>query len=788
MESNSHEEATRASPASDWFIPNSASAVPRWLIAILAFGLVNFVAGELGLLLAIPPGFATAVFPPSGIALAGLLIWGIGIWPGILIGSIAFNLHLSLGSSPDATLLGALPIAASIATGSTLQALVAVHLVRRFSREPTRLILESDVIRLLLLGGPVSCLVAASWGVGTLFLGGLHAEGTLVYTWFTWWVGDTIGVLIFAPLVFSLFAQPRSLWRPRLLAVSLPLIVAFTLVVMVYVVVSHRSDEAIASDFRDRVEILDRGLDRSLQSHAEILWSIRSYFAGSQDVNEDEFATFVKRSLSAYPGLKALAWSRYISHAERANYEREGTRAMGRPFEILSRGAEGRLERAPDTEEHVFVQYIEPRAGNEAAIGFDIFSEPLRRSAIERARDTGEPAVSQRIALVQDPTGGYSYLLILPIYETDATPATIDARRAGVRGYAVAVIQIETLIDTALAGLPTDGIEILVRDESAPIGDRLLAQRPYRPPSVDPDPSEEAYGVTLEHVVGGRSWSFQFSPSARYLLSQPTWQAWAVLALGLGCTGLLGALLLVITGRAVLETERRAEIAGMNSRLKHTNEELAGFAYAASHDLRSPLRGVSQLAEFIVLDHADSMPAEAREHLDLMRDRIARMIKLLDDLLEYSQVGWLNEKTVRVDTSELVSEIAALLVGDGHFSVRGVDLPEISTVAVPLEQVLLNLCSNSIKHHDRESGEIEVHCVEEPEHFVFAVRDDGPGISKEDQERVFEMFRRGTTQGEGGGNGMGLALVRKIVSNAGGTVWIESGDGRGTTIYFTWPK
>ena len=103
MEAKPHEEAVRESSPSGWFVTKSASAFARWLVAILALALVNYIAGELGLLLAIPPGFATAVFPPSGVALAALLIWGVGIWPGVLIGSIAFNIHLSLGASPDAT-------------------------------------------------------------------------------------------------------------------------------------------------------------------------------------------------------------------------------------------------------------------------------------------------------------------------------------------------------------------------------------------------------------------------------------------------------------------------------------------------------------------------------------------------------------------------------------------------------------------------------------------------------------------------------------------------------------
>lgn len=779
---------------------NGASASDRpllvggSLIAILVLAFVNFVSGGCGLLLAIPPGFATAVFPPSGIGLAALLIWGRRLWPGILLGSVAFNLHLALQTTGEVTISSALPLASSIAIGSTAQALVAVTLVRRFTRAPTRLVEESDILGLLLIGGPLSCLVAASWGVGSLFVSGVYTPGTLAYTWFTWWVGDTIGVLIFTPLVLALCARPRELWRPRLVSVALPLTVAFMLVVMVYVVVSERGEEAIHESFRRRVEIVDRALGRGLHNHVEVLWSIRSYFAGSQDVSHEEFRTFVKRSLAAHPGLTGLGWNPSVTRSERARYEAEITRELGRPFEITSRNADGVLVRAPESDEHVFVRYIEPLASNAAALGFDILSEPIRRDAIERARDSGEPAATQRLALVQDTSGGFGFLLILPIYDTDATPATIEARRAAVRGYAVAVLQIDSLVEAAIAGLPIDGIEFTLFDDSAPYAARVLGQHRRQVGgdastfADDSNRADGAYAVVMPHRVGGRNWSLLYRPTDAYLADQPTWQAWAVLAAGLGLTGLLGALLLVITGRAILAARRRIEIAGMNRRLEITNEELAGFAYAASHDLRSPLRAISQLAEFMTLDHADAMPEEAREHLAVIRERIARMTKLLDDLLEYSRVGWLQDKPMLVDTGQLVEGIAKLVIEREPFAIRGIDLPEIHTISVPLEQVLRNLCANAIKHHDRDTGVIEVHCLERGEFHEFSVHDDGPGIPAEDCDRVFEMFQRGTVRSGPGGSGIGLSLVRKIVTNRGGRVWIESAGERGTIVRFTWPK
>lgn len=758
--------------------------------AIVALALANYAMGRLGLLLAIPPGFATAVFPPSGIAVAALLLWGTRLWPGVFLGSFCFNLHLAVAASPDATLVGAAPVAACIALGSSVQAVVAVTLIRRSTRAPTELTDESDVFALLLLAGPVACGIASTWGVTTLALADLLAEGRALYSWFTWWVGDTIGVLVFTPLVLVAFAPRRSLWRPRALSVGLPLVVACALVVMVFVVVSEREDEAIASGFRRRVEALDRDLYRDLEAHAEVLWSIRSFFAGSQEVGSEEFRIFVDRALSAHPGLRALSWNPVVRDEDREAFESAVAAFDGHPLEIRERDATGRLVPAARRPSYVVVQYIEPLAENAPARGFDVLSEPIRRRTLERARDSGEPAASPRIELVQARMGGYGFLLVLPIYASDETPVMLPERRSELTGFAVAVIEIDPLLESALAGAPVGDVEIEVWDRSAPGDGDRLARYPASPSDARPDPAAVAHRVVTEHHVGGRRWDVRFQPTAGYLTAQPSWQAWAVLAGGLTFSGLLGALLLVVTGRVVVEAERRQEIAAVRDRLARANEELDRFAYAASHDLRTPLRGVAQLSEFLLSDFGKELPEEACEYVEMIQSRIIKLTTMLDDLLRYSRVGWSEGHPQPVDTARLASEIVALTPGSERYDVRIVDLPEIVADRAPLDQVLRNLYTNAIKHHDGPRGEIEFSCRVEGGRYVFSVRDDGPGIPRQDRERVFEMFRTAgdPAKDADGASGMGLAIVRRIVSHQGGEVWIESGGVRGTTVSFSWPR
>src|SRR5919108_1571851 len=216
------------------------------LATVFMIATAYFITGRLGLMLAIPPGYATAVFPPSGIALASVLLFGYRAWAGVWIGSFLMNLSIS---SWDATstvsILKSILLATSIGAGASLQAVAGAFLVRRFVGYPTLLTKEWDIIKFLVLGGPVGCIVSATIGLTSLLLAGLIQLNNYPFSWWTWWVGDAIGVLIFTPLVLIWAAKPRQVWLHRQISVSLPLVIAFTLAVMLFIYTSSREQNRI---------------------------------------------------------------------------------------------------------------------------------------------------------------------------------------------------------------------------------------------------------------------------------------------------------------------------------------------------------------------------------------------------------------------------------------------------------------------------------------------------------------------------------------------------------------
>lgn len=230
-------------------------------------------------------------------------------------------------------------------------------------------------------------------------------------------------------------------------------------------------------------------------------------------------------------------------------------------------------------------------------------------------------------------------------------------------------------------------------------------------------------------------------------------------------------------------------VAARTAELERSNRDLDQFVYSASHDLKSPLRGIDLLARWIEQDAGGALPPNSQEHLTKLRRRVQRMDRLLEDLLAYAHIGRRSGRPEVVDTGELVRSIGAELDLPQGFTVTvAAGMPTIRTVRAPLAMVFHCLLDNAAKHH-HDPGRGSVHvagrdlgiCVE------FTVTDDGPGIEPQYHVRIFEVFQTLRPRDELEGSGMGLAIARRAVEYAGGAIRVESPPGGGVTFHFTWP-
>lgn len=227
------------------------------------------------------------------------------------------------------------------------------------------------------------------------------------------------------------------------------------------------------------------------------------------------------------------------------------------------------------------------------------------------------------------------------------------------------------------------------------------------------------------------------------------------------------------------------------SDLERRNEELGAFAHVVSHDLKAPLRGVASLAQWLEEDLGDRLDEESRGRLDLMRERVSRMDALINGLLDFARAGQAKSEPIRVNIERLVETVVADLGPMEGMTVETVtSLPVVFGDEIRLRQVFQNLIGNAVNHHPGPTGSVEISCAGSGDMWEFSVRDDGDGIDPRHHERIFMIFERLRTPHEADSTGVGLAVTKKIVENAGGTIRVESDgvSGAGATFHFTWPK
>ena len=555
-----------------------ASSTSQRIAAIVMLAAEYYLLGWLALLSAVPPSYAASVWPSAGIALVGLLHFGDRAWPGVLLGSFLLSLQVTVGTTGD---LGAAAIAASgIAAGATAQALAGAALVRRCSLAAGTAGL-GRIAAMLALAGPVACLIAASAGIGTLWLTGVLARGDAGFNWFTWWVADSIGALIGLPLYLLWTADPRSITRRSRVLATLPMLVLLAVISLLFTRTSALEREQAQAEFTRRSELIANNLEQKLTEYTEALHAVAGFLTLSEaPLDRGAFRRLVGDLLRRHPNLHAISWIPRITAAQRADYE-AAMRAQGyAPDGIRVLGAQGALAPADWRAEYTPVTFMEPIRNS--VLGFDLSSDPERLAALQQARDSGRATASVSVGLVDLASERSGVLILAPAYLAGEPLATVEERRAALRGYVCAVLRVEVMMGDLLRGMDMTGIRIRLTDLGTP-GGRLLVEAPR--PSADAASSytrHAAERVGMVHrvtiAVGGRPWEFTFTLDSNNPLPYRSPMAWSARVVALMFTGLLSTFLLVMVGRTVTierqVRERTAELRDSNAALTASNAGL----------------------------------------------------------------------------------------------------------------------------------------------------------------------------------------------------------------------
>lgn len=517
------------------------------LLSYVALALSYVIAGRLGLCLAVPPGYATAIFPPAGIAVAAAFIGGRNTLPWTFAGSLMLNLWVGYDVHQQFDGLG-LAVALAIAIASMAQAAIGGWGLRRLIGYPNGLDNGRDQLRFF-AGAPVICLTSATLSLSTMAVLGAIANAQFITSWVTWWVGDTLGVLLFLPLVMVVAGEPRAFWRSRALSVALPMMLFFVLFVAIFVRVRVWEHDQSLLEFRLLSQQVTDELQARLGAQDAFLVQLRASFASRERLSRRDFADLAQEPLRRLAGTQAVEWAPRIDAAQRDEFEAAQRREVA-DFAIRERDAAGGLVRVGNRPEFYPLTYLEPLSPNQSVLGFDLASEPIRRAAIHKTVASSTVMASAPISLLQQPSDRTGMLLTL------AVPQSVNGP-----GVVLIALHMAPLFD-ALLGTAKREIELQFVDQAT--GDALF----------DSLTSAPLHAQAIR--FGARTYSIRTAPTAFYFTKHQGWQSWVVLMIGVLSTSLLGALLMLSTGEqkrfARLLTERTRE----RDRIWQVSEDLLG--------------------------------------------------------------------------------------------------------------------------------------------------------------------------------------------------------------------
>ncbi|HYD17919.1 MAG TPA: CHASE domain-containing protein [Patescibacteria group bacterium] len=757
---------------------------------ILVIATLYFALGKPAMELAQGNSYASWLWPPAGIAAGMLIAFGGRLWPGVFLGNFLLNSFLLDAAWKDTDFSGfnIFP-GALIAAGAALGAYAAYYLVRRFLGVPVVIEHPRDAIRLGVLVGPIAGLVSPTVGSLALLLAHKITAGEFYANWRSWWCGDAIGAVIFVPITLAFANAIRKVNAAGFRKGSFPVVTLAALVIPLVVTlvawrqVSLQAEEKAGGRFERMVEESARAFQYRLEAYEQAMLSGIGLFAGSDSVSRDEWHNFAEaiRLRQRLPGLRGISFAQYLNPETLPKFLQE-RRAEGDPeFRVHPEGAEALY----------VLKYIEPRDGNEPALGFNLGAERWRREAAEIAAATGGPALTRRIELVQDDEKSPAFVMMVPLYYPGLPAATSAERWAALRGWVSAPFNAAPFLRDLTVAQGMD-FDMTVYDTPDADPSRTVLQ-------TGPD-RDAQFVVSRVLPVEQHKWLFTWRSTPVFEKKVASSEAAIILFGGLLMTGLFGMLLTVLGKRAddvdrIVEMrtaelrEREANLATVIDKLTQSNAELERFAYIVSHDMQEPIRAVANFSSLLWHQYETRLDAGGKKYLTIITESAKRLQAMVSDLLEYARVGQGARARERMDVDQLMRYVLDNLkvtIEEHDAQVTYGEMPVLHGYPVQFMSLMQNLINNGIKYQPPGNRPIvHVNASDRGDHYLFSVRDNGIGIDAANADKIFEPFKRLHSYQDYNGTGLGLSAARKIVDNHGGRIWVESGLGKGSTFFFT---
>lgn len=696
---------------------------------VVAFAYV--ATAKLGFVHVLEQTNATAVWPPTGIALAACLVLGYCVWPGIFLGAFLANIlllsHDSLPHAPE------LLLSCGTAAGNTLEAVLGAYLVTRFI--PDRLYFDNapNTVRFMLLGALAGPVISATIGTAGFSIYS-HDWSRYCPMWLTWWLGDAVGALVFAPLLLTWSTRAPVRWDRWKTAETAALLTLLLLAEMSIFLLDAPLEYLVFPVFfwsAFRFGQFEAALTVTLVMVTFLLWT--DYGFGALARKPINTALLFLQSYFGVASASTLLISTLITSRNRA--------------EERLRDYQGNLEKI-----------VEERTAELQGVNAQLKGEIGEHA---RARKLLVEREAQYRDLVE------SANCVIMRWMPDGRIIFFNRFARNFFGYREEEIIHRNLVGTVIPAEDSSG-----RDLSSMPADIVAHPEVYA-------------GNVNENIRknGERVWVAWTNKPILHADGSIA----EILSIGIDITQLVN------TERELRRT--LDELAVAKERAEAADKMKSAFLATMSHELRTPLNSIIGFTGILLQGLGGPLNEEQSKQLTMVKNSAHHLLSLISDILDISKIES-GQLKVSVESFDLRKSIVKVVQSVQPLAgKKGLDLvlhvaEDVSNVTADerrVEQVLLNLLSNAVKFTER--GTISVHCFREACCYVTSVTDTGIGIRGDELDHLFRPFYQIDTglSRKFEGTGLGLSICKRLIELMGGTISVESSPGKGSTFSFTLP-